>query len=104
MGAKHSPYSDFFILNFIRNFWDFRFFSEFCSQFRENRIFFFQAEDGIRGSSTSRGLGDVYKRQENIFSEKIVAHATGNCANALFHRKSNPNVNSEFGFGFIAFF
>ena len=27
-------------------------------------FFFFQAEDGIRDSSTSRGLGDVYKRQE----------------------------------------
>ncbi|VDG23353.1 hypothetical protein MUDAN_IGPPGNFN_03620 [Lactiplantibacillus mudanjiangensis] len=26
-------------------------------------MFFFQAEDGIRDSSTSRGLGDVYKRQ-----------------------------------------
>ncbi|VTU51114.1 putative transcriptional regulator [Lactobacillus rhamnosus GG] [Lacticaseibacillus rhamnosus] len=26
-------------------------------------FFFFQAEDGIRDSSTSRGLGDVYKRQ-----------------------------------------
>ncbi|VDG24590.1 multidrug transport protein [Lactobacillus plantarum JDM1] [Lactiplantibacillus mudanjiangensis] len=26
-------------------------------------FFFFQAEDGIRASSTSRGLGDVYKRQ-----------------------------------------
>ncbi|VTU51106.1 integral membrane protein [Lactobacillus plantarum subsp. plantarum ST-III] [Lacticaseibacillus rhamnosus] len=26
-------------------------------------FFFFQAEAGIRGSSTSRGLGDVYKRQ-----------------------------------------
>ncbi|VDG23013.1 hypothetical protein MUDAN_IGPPGNFN_00534 [Lactiplantibacillus mudanjiangensis] len=26
-------------------------------------VFFFQAEDGIRDSSTSRGLGDVYKRQ-----------------------------------------
>ena len=25
--------------------------------------FFFQAEDGIRGSPWSRGLGDVYKRQ-----------------------------------------
>ena len=28
-------------------------------------FFFFQAEDGIRDSSTSRGLGDVYKRQGN---------------------------------------
>ena len=25
--------------------------------------FFFQAEDGIRDRSPSRGLGDVYKRQ-----------------------------------------
>ena len=28
--------------------------------------FFFQAEDGIRDRSPSRGLGDVYKRQEYI--------------------------------------
>ncbi len=27
------------------------------------RFFFFQAEDGIRDRSPSRGLGDVYKRQ-----------------------------------------
>ena len=26
-------------------------------------FFFFQAEDGIRDRSPSRGLGDVYKRQ-----------------------------------------
>ena len=26
---------------------------------------FFQAEDGIRDRSPSRGLGDVYKRQDN---------------------------------------
>ncbi len=26
--------------------------------------FFFQAEDGIRDRSVSRGLGDVYKRQD----------------------------------------
>ncbi len=29
-----------------------------------NAIFFFQAEDGIRDRSVSRGLGDVYKRQD----------------------------------------
>ena len=29
------------------------------------RFFFFQAEDGIRDLVRSRGLGDVYKRQEN---------------------------------------
>ncbi len=27
-------------------------------------FFFFQAEDGIRDRSPSRGLGDVYKRQD----------------------------------------
>ena len=27
------------------------------------RVFFFQAEDGIRDVERSRGLGDVYKRQ-----------------------------------------
>ncbi|GAB5885718.1 hypothetical protein JMUB7555_27170 [Staphylococcus aureus] len=29
------------------------------------RDYFFQAEDGIRDRSVSRGLGDVYKRQIN---------------------------------------
>ena len=29
-------------------------------------FFFFQAEDGIRDAQESRGLGDVYKRQELI--------------------------------------
>ena len=29
----------------------------------EMTLFFFQAEDGIRDSVASRGLGDVYKRQ-----------------------------------------
>mgnify|MGYP003381566097 CR=1 FL=1 len=30
-------------------------------------VFFFQAEDGIRDLVRSRGLGDVYKRQEEEF-------------------------------------
>ena len=29
--------------------------------------FFFQAEDGIRDRSPSRGLGDVYKRQVDLW-------------------------------------
>ena len=29
-------------------------------------VFFFQAEDGIRDLVRSRGLGDVYKRQQRI--------------------------------------
>ena len=32
--------------------------------------YFFQAEDGIRDVERSRGLGDVYKRQE-IYSEDV---------------------------------
>ena len=32
-------------------------------------FFFFQAEDGIRDRSPSRGLGDVYKRQILIQSK-----------------------------------
>ena len=33
------------------------------------RVFFFQAEDGIRDVERSRGLGDVYKRQVLTYSE-----------------------------------
>ena len=31
--------------------------------------FFFQAEDGIRDLVRSRGLGDVYKRQEQVWRD-----------------------------------
>eukprot|EP01015_Nassula_variabilis_P015174 TRINITY_DN2269_c0_g1_i9.p1 TRINITY_DN2269_c0_g1~~TRINITY_DN2269_c0_g1_i9.p1 ORF type:complete len:104 (+),score=43.37 TRINITY_DN2269_c0_g1_i9:17-328(+) len=33
-------------------------------------FFFFQAEDGIRDAQESRGLGDVYKRQEYMGHEE----------------------------------
>ena len=36
-------------------------------------LFFFQAEDGIRDLVRSRGLGDVYKRQD-----ETIAHARHN--------------------------
>ena len=32
--------------------------------------FFFQAEDGIRDRSVSRGLGDVYKRQQLLILDE----------------------------------
>ena len=45
--------------------------------------FFFQAEDGIRDSVASRGLGDVYKRQflmifllRKQFFEKIITEGS----------------------------
>ena len=34
-------------------------------------FFFFQAEDGIRDRSPSRGLGDVYKRQD-LFGDEYI--------------------------------
>ena len=34
-------------------------------------FFFFQAEDGIRDLVRSRGLGDVYKRQEFLYVDDM---------------------------------
>src|SRR5665647_408147 len=36
-------------------------------------FFFFQAEDGIRDRSPSRGLGDVYKRQGEFGAVSVVS-------------------------------
>ena len=36
-------------------------------------FFFFQAEDGIRYLVRSRGLGDVYKRQDRMTAGSVVA-------------------------------
>ena len=36
---------------------------------------FFQAEDGIRDHGTSRGLGDVYKRQVVIHENRFGSEA-----------------------------
>ena len=44
-------------------FFYFVFFFVFCL------VFFFQAEDGIRDFCLSRGLGDVYKRQDLVYKE-----------------------------------
>ena len=38
-----------------------------------SRVFFFQAEDGIRDLVRSRGLGDVYKRQVYTSDDPIAA-------------------------------
>ena len=45
--------------------------------------FFFQAEDGIRDAQESRGLGDVYKRQDPDFVVKIARAYNGNVLEAL---------------------
>ena len=45
-------------------------------------FFFFQAEDGIRDAQESRGLGDVYKRQEYSYSISASGRKklTGDCS------------------------
>ena len=53
----YSRDSKCFSLIYLLNWIDRRFISIYVS-------FFFQAEDGIRDLVRSRGLGDVYKRQE----------------------------------------
>ena len=45
-------------------------------------FFFFQAEDGIRDLVRSRGLGDVYKRQELIV-DVAARHAAGRIVSVL---------------------
>ena len=40
-------------------------------------IFFFQAEDGIRDLVRSRGLGDVYKRQDINKAVKVARSVKG---------------------------
>ena len=39
----------------------------FVGSFVVSIFFFFQAEDGIRDLVRSRGLGDVYKRQDQRY-------------------------------------
>ena len=53
-------------------------------------IFFFQAEDGIRDLVRSRGLGDVYKRQENNWS--IVANRY---SSTLVSEKTHIKIPTE---------
>eukprot|EP00658_Telonema_sp_P-2_P046156 TRINITY_DN34271_c0_g1_i1.p1 TRINITY_DN34271_c0_g1~~TRINITY_DN34271_c0_g1_i1.p1 ORF type:complete len:115 (+),score=18.67 TRINITY_DN34271_c0_g1_i1:41-385(+) len=48
-------------------------------------FFFFQAEDGIRDAQESRGLGDVYKRQDNVI---VVTNDVKCCRGAYSSRYS----------------
>ena len=67
-------------------------------------FFFFQAEDGIRDRSPSRGLGDVYKRQDHyndpygyfVLGSASCAgctRATGLCLNVLGISYEHVNEN-----------
>ena len=41
--------------------------------------FFFQAEDGIRDLVRSRGLGDVYKRQDDTTESMAISSLKSSC-------------------------
>ena len=53
-------------------------------------FFFFQAEDGIRDAQESRGLGDVYKRQD---------YSDGGCND--FRTEPDPSEYSGFSYGYM---
>ena len=64
-------------------------------------VFFFQAEDGIRDLVRSRGLGDVYKRQEYanfICRFEFKLQAGGNNGFAI---RTPPGVNPAYGLSLI---
>ena len=58
----------------------------FCFYYLFFCFFFFQAEDGIRDLVRSRGLGDVYKRQERRMS----VHQIDKIANYVRFLQENP--------------
>src|SRR5680860_1746156 len=59
-------------------------------------FFFFQAEDGIRDRSPSRGLGDVYKRQTLHRGERValvgVNGAGKSTLSRLISKKERPTT------------
>ena len=50
-------------------------------------VFFFQAEDGIRDAQESRGLGDVYKRQNE---DILMSKADSDQREAFYEAKIEP--------------
>ncbi len=62
-------------------------------------FFFFQAEDGIRDVERSRGLGDVYKRQDyrGIYAEVRGQLSFQDSVLSLSKRLqgSNPNIQAR---------
>ena len=56
------------------------------------KFFFFQAEDGIRDSPQSRGLGDVYKRQYEYCDLLIAGSGPSGLASAYAAAKNGARV------------
>ena len=51
---------------------------------------FFEAEDGIRDLVRSRGLGDVYKRQQLVLPDSALVTVAASIRNVLFVNRANP--------------
>ena len=63
-------------------------------------VFFFQAEDGIRDRSPSRGLGDVYKRQRKENSgEAILPDIAKTILDKIAERKLDKEEIDGVGIG-----
>ena len=60
-------------------------------------VFFFQAEDGIRDCLLSRGLGDVYKRQFQVWGSTMgqVTTLVNHVLNSLAGIKKLNNHKAE---------
>ena len=54
-------------------------------------VFFFQAEDGIRDLVRSRGLGDVYKRQDGTIDAERVGGAAKLSTDKITTTTRDPN-------------
>ena len=59
-------------------------------------FFFFQAEDGIRDRSPSRGLGDVYKRQVALDLQRAIDES-GLKISELVESRSFRKLSALFG-------
>ena len=60
---------------------------------RRRHTFFFQAEDGIRDRSPSRGLGDVYKRQTPLLPPRIYSKLGPNATTLNLNSPSSLLTN-----------
>ena len=58
-------------------------------------VFFFQAEDGIRDLVRSRGLGDVYKRQQPQQDHVLMLYACAAIRTPAHTRTGNEHVFNE---------
>ncbi len=62
-------------------------------------FFFFQAEDGIRDTDRSRGLGDVYKRQDYQGISVVLIEHKMDVVMTISHKVMVLNFGETIAFG-----